>query len=168
MALSPTPPRADTGDMATDDTGVEILEPPACWALLRGAEVGRLAVVVAGEPDVFPVNFVDDHGSIVFRTAEGTKLAASVLGQPVAFEVDGYDPAGGTAWSVVVKGRGIEVADGHEVVELVDLPLFPWHAAPKPRFVRIEPVQVTGRRFHAGSAAVWRTVLRGARRDPPA
>ena len=35
-----------------------------------------------------------------------------------------------------------------DLFEALDLPLFPWHASPKPRFVRIEPVEVTGRRFH--------------------
>ena len=28
-----------------------------------------------------------------------------------------------------------------------DLPLFPWHASPKHRFVRIVPDELTGRRF---------------------
>ena len=52
-------------------TGMEILEPPACWALLRRAQVGRLAVAIANHPDIFPINFVVDHASVVFRTAEG-------------------------------------------------------------------------------------------------
>ena len=32
--------------------------------------------------------------------------------------------------------------------DALDLPLFPWHAGPKHRFVRIEPIEITGRRFH--------------------
>jgi nitroimidazol reductase NimA-like FMN-containing flavoprotein (pyridoxamine 5'-phosphate oxidase superfamily) len=99
------------------------------------------------QPDIFPVNHVVDHGTVVFRTAEGTKLAAAVLGTAVAYEVDGYDPARGTAWSVVVKGRAVEIQRLYELLEATDLPLFPWHAAPKGRFVRIEPESVTGRRF---------------------
>lgn len=62
----------------------------ACWELLRQAVVGRLAVVVDGGPEIFPVNYLVDHGSIIFRTAEGTKLANAIDG-PVAFEVDDYD-----------------------------------------------------------------------------
>lgn len=123
------------------------------WLLLREAVVGRLAVVVDDAPDVFPVNHVVDHATVLFRTAEGTKLAASV-GHPVAFEVDGYDAASGEAWSVVVKGRAREVHELTEVLDTFRLPLTPWHAAPKPCFVRIEPTSVTGRRFHApGHAA---------------
>ena len=34
---------------------------------------------------------------------------------------------------------------------VVELPLFPWQATPKPRVVRILPVEMTGRRFHAGA-----------------
>ena len=35
----------------------------------------------------------------------------------------------------------------HEYLDALDLPLFPWHAAPKQRFVRIEPSEISGRRF---------------------
>ena len=34
-----------------------------------------------------------------------------------------------------------------ELFAATDLPLFSWQAAPKHRFVRIEPVAITGRRF---------------------
>jgi nitroimidazol reductase NimA-like FMN-containing flavoprotein (pyridoxamine 5'-phosphate oxidase superfamily) len=128
--------------------GVVELDESRCWALLRAADVGRLAVAVREHPDIFPVNFVVDHGTVVFRTAEGTKLAAAVLGRAVAFEVDGYDPSSGEAWSVVIKGHASEIQRMQELFEADELPLFPWHAAPKPRFVRIEPDEVTGRRFH--------------------
>jgi hypothetical protein len=49
---------------------------------------------------------------------------------------------------VVVKGRATEIERMQDVYEALDLPLFPWHAAPKHRFVRIEPDDVSGRRFH--------------------
>ncbi|HEY7044834.1 MAG TPA: pyridoxamine 5'-phosphate oxidase family protein [Nocardioidaceae bacterium] len=135
--------------MTTDlQTPMTILDRDECWNLMRSAPVGRLAVSVGAHPDIFPVNFVIDHGTVVFRTAEGTKLAASLLGVAVAFEVDGYDPAAGEAWSVVVKGRAVEIQRMHELFDAMDLPLFPWHAAPKHRFVRIVPDEISGRRFH--------------------
>ena len=117
-----------------------------CWGLLREAVVGRMAVIVDDHPEIFPVNHIVDRGSLVFRTAAGTKLSASV-GHVVAFEVDGYDPVTGNAWSVVVKGRAVEVTRLYEVLEAVELPLFPWHSLPKPRFVRIDADSITGRRF---------------------
>ena len=131
----------------THDLASEIaeLDEHECWELLRHTEVGRLAVAIANHPDIFPVNYVVDHGSIVFRTAEGTKLAAAVLGVSVAFEIDGE--ADGEAWSVVVKGRAFEIENMYELFDAVDLPLYPWNKAPKHRFVRIVPDQVTGRRF---------------------
>jgi nitroimidazol reductase NimA-like FMN-containing flavoprotein (pyridoxamine 5'-phosphate oxidase superfamily) len=135
--------------MTTDiKTGMTILEPDLCWNLLRSAEVGRLAVSIMDQPDIFPINFVVDHGTVVFRTAEGTKLAAAVLGRGVAFEADGLDVSAGEAWSVVIKGRAEEVLKMIEVFEATDLPLFPWLTSPKPRFVRIVPESITGRSFH--------------------
>jgi nitroimidazol reductase NimA-like FMN-containing flavoprotein (pyridoxamine 5'-phosphate oxidase superfamily) len=127
-----------------DPTIVE-LDEHQCWELLRSQEVGRLAVAIANHPDIFPVNFVVDHATIVFRTAEGTKLAAAVLGESVAFEIDGE--ADGEAWSVVVKGRAVEIERMYELFDAVELPLYPWHAAPKHRYVRILPEMITGRRF---------------------
>jgi nitroimidazol reductase NimA-like FMN-containing flavoprotein (pyridoxamine 5'-phosphate oxidase superfamily) len=139
--------------MTTDiRTGMEILDEDLCWNLLRSADVGRLAVAIADQPDIFPVNFVVDHGSVVFRTAEGTKLAAAVLGRAVAFEVDGFDRELGEAWSVVIKGKAMELHRMIEIFEATDLPLFPWLTSPKPRFVRIVPETVTGRSFRRGGS----------------
>src|SRR5688572_33264291 len=111
--------------MRTDRLGIAILETNTCWELLRSSDVGRLAVSIGNRPDIFPVNFVVDHGTVVFRTAEGTKLAAAVLGEAVAFEVDGYDAEAGEAWSVVIRGRAIEIERMQDVFEALDLPLFP-------------------------------------------
>ncbi len=133
--------------MTVDRFGMTVLDQHECWQLLRDHEVGRLAVAITNHPDIFPVNYVVDHGSIVFRTAEGTKLAASVLGAAVAFEIDGYDAEAGEAWSVVVKGRAHEIEAMQEVFDALELPLFPWHTSPKHRFVRIEADDVSGRRF---------------------
>ena len=127
---------------------VEELSQSECWNLLRREVVGRLAVAVANIPDIFPINYIVDHGSIVFRSAPGTKLAAAVLGRGVAFEIDGYDTIDTTAWSVVVKGLARRIENVMDYIEADDLPLFPWHTAPKPDIVRIEPEIVTGRRFH--------------------
>ena len=132
---------------ATDRFGMTVLDAHESLALLRASVVGRLAVSITDHPDIFPINYVVDHGSIVFRTAEGTKLAAAVLGRGVAFEVDGYDEPSGEAWSVVVKGHAVEIERMQEIFDATDLPLFSWQAAPKHRFVRIEPVAITGRRF---------------------
>lgn len=133
---------------ATNSSGTEILSVEDCWQLLASASVGRLAIDIAGKPDIFPINYVIDNGTIVFRSAAGTKLAASVLLHHVAFEIDGYEPHGRTAWSVVVKGKAHEIEKMMEVYDAQDLPLFPWVVSEKPNFVRITADEVTGRRFH--------------------
>jgi hypothetical protein len=115
-----------------------------CWELARSCEVGRLAVVFDGVPDIFPINHVVDHGSIVFRTAPGTKLSGVAEGM-VAFEVDGGDAD--EVWSVVVKGRALRIEEPYKIIDATELPLYPWQEGPKPIFVRIEATEVTGRRF---------------------
>ena len=154
--------------MAADEPGpgVTNLQANACWALLRSHEVGRLAVSIGDRPEIFPVNYVVDHGTVVFRTAEGTKLAGAVQ-RDVAFEADGYEPGTGEAWSVVVKGRAEEISRSQELFDTADLPLFPWHAAPKQRFVRIVPDEVTGRRFRVVGRGAWRTPWTEAPRSAP-
>jgi nitroimidazol reductase NimA-like FMN-containing flavoprotein (pyridoxamine 5'-phosphate oxidase superfamily) len=141
--------------MTTDHLGMTMLSRSACFDLLRGQTVGRLAVVDHGHPEIFPVNYVVADDRVVFRTAAGTKLDAAVVGPDVAFEIDGLDAAAGEAWSVVVKGPASEVEAMYDVVDALALPLFPWHAAPKHRFVRIEPAEVTGRSFHVVDATAW-------------
>jgi uncharacterized protein len=164
-------PWADTPSMndganaraMTDGAGAVVLPTHTCWMLLRTAEVGRLAVFAGDGPDIFPINFVVDHGTIVFRTSEGSKFSAVVSTPVVAFEADGYDAVAGEAWSVVIKGRGEEIKHLHERIESLDLPLFPWQAAPKRRFVRILPETISGRRFHVVDSTAWDTPTTGAR-----
>lgn len=117
-----------------------------CWELLRDAVIGRLAVVHDGAPDIFPVNFAVDHGTVVLRTAGGTKHDAA-RSHPVAFEVDGYDVGTGEAWSVVARGRAVEVRDVDDSIAILNLPLVPWAKGPKPHLLRVVPVSLTGRRF---------------------
>jgi hypothetical protein len=142
-------------DLVAKQTGaMEILDEQQCFDLLASVEVGRLAMAVAGEVDIFPVNFAIDDGAIMFRTAEGTKLVEVVMSGRVAFEVDGYEPARGRAWSVVVKGRAHLLDRFDDIYHAEDLPLFPWNAAPKERHVRIQPETITGRRFTVAGTRV--------------
>lgn len=138
-----TPPHPETEILATHE----------CLALLRETPFGRLAVVIGGLPQIFPVNHVVDHGGVAFRTAAGTKLAGAV-GMDVAYEIDGYDLQEGKAWSVVVHGTAREMKGTDDVVAALALPLHPWApGAPKPHVVRIDPEQISGRRFHIGGGA---------------
>jgi len=122
------------------------------WDLLREGIVGRLAVIRDGVPDIFPVNYVVDHGTVVIRTNGGTKHQAA-RNQVVAFEVDGYDLDTGEAWSAVLKGLVTEVWAVDEVIEVMALPLDPWESGAKPHFLRITPGTLTGRRFQVHGGA---------------
>lgn len=156
----------DAGSGADAAAVVEELTENECWALLRTVVVGRLAVRVQDHPDIFPVNVAVDHGTLVFRTGPGTKLAAASAEWPVAFESDGYDSATGLAWSVVVKGRAEPITARQDLLGTLDLPVLPWQAGDKGRFVRIVPTTTSGRRFPVADPAMWRTPITGARRAP--
>ena len=145
--------------------GVAVLEAHTCLSLLRGADVGRLALAVDGRPEIFPVNYLVDHGTILFRTGAGTKFAGIIAGRYVAFEVDGYQPEAGEAWSVVVKGRAEEITILTEVLDAMTFPLFPWHAGLKPHFVRIVPDDISGRRFRVLDSSAQRTPMTDAHRS---
>lgn len=116
--------------------GGEILTEAQCWDLLSRKNVGRLAVTAGGSPDIFPVNFRMDGGSIVIRSNMGHKLLAA-SNAPVAFEVDHVDVAERFAWSVVVHGRGVVSPGGQEETA--------W-SGPKDYEIRIQSEDVTGRR----------------------
>lgn len=150
--------------MAHQELPVEHLAEDVCWALLRTTDVGRLAVWVDDHPDIFPLNYAVDHGTVVFRSSAGTKIAAALSDSPVALEADGFDPETSKAWSVVIRGNAQRISDPQELVETVDLPLFPWQAGDKGQFIRIVPTATSGRRFPVADPDVWRTPLSGLRR----
>jgi nitroimidazol reductase NimA-like FMN-containing flavoprotein (pyridoxamine 5'-phosphate oxidase superfamily) len=119
-----------------------------CWSLLATSDLGRLAVAVGGAPDIFPVNYVVDGRSLVFRTAQGTKLLELTINSQVAFESDGWDDK--YAWSVVARGPAYAVEKQGEIQRADTLPLRPWLPTLKYTYVRINPQVVTGRRILRG------------------
>jgi uncharacterized protein len=131
--------------MAEDEGHVEDLNDQECWDLLGSSSLGRLALCVAGEVDIYPVNYYADGTSILFRTAPGTKLLGLTIHDSVAFETDGYTEQ--EAWSVVAHGHARELESQSEIQAADEAPLRPWIPTLKYRYVRIEPNRVTGRRF---------------------
>lgn len=150
MNTDTTHPTTGSGPPRPDDA--EVLDPSQCWAIVRESPFGRLGVIVDGRPQIFPVNHIVDHGSILFRSAAGTKVEAAV-GHPVVFEIDGYDLAQGHAWSVMVNGSARRVIDTDDLIDVMQAPLTPWHRGVKPHFVRIVTESVTGRRIPVSGAA---------------
>jgi hypothetical protein len=150
--------------MAHTELTVEELSESQCWALLRTTSVGRLAVWMEDHPDIFPLNYVVDHGTVVFRSRAGTKVSAALSDSPVALEADGYDAETAKAWSVVIKGNAEEITRGPDLMDTIDLPLFPWQAGDKGRFIRIIPTTTSGRRFPIADPSAWQTPLSGVKR----
>jgi nitroimidazol reductase NimA-like FMN-containing flavoprotein (pyridoxamine 5'-phosphate oxidase superfamily) len=129
-----------------DRNGLVVIDAAECMRLLGSHHLGRLAVVVDGQPLVFPVNYALDGAQVVFRTGSGTKLHGAD-GRRVAFEIDGSDVTYHTGWSVVVVGTAFEEHDPLKVHELESLPLAPWGPGEKSHWMRIQRSAVTGRRI---------------------
>ena len=127
---------------------VSILSVGESWDLLASVALGRLVTSGQGEPEIFPVNFVVQRRTVLFRTAEGTKLVSAAINNRVLFEADDHDAAEG--WSVIVKGTARTLRTDEEVEEAERAQLLPWTATLKLHWVRVVPVSVTGRRFRFG------------------
>ncbi len=128
---------------------VTILSATESWDLLASVALGRLVTSVDGQPEIFPVNFVVQHRTVLFRTAEGTKLVSTAINSHILFEADDHNAAEG--WSVILKGIGRMLRTTEELEEAERAQLLPWTATLKQHFVRIQPISITGRRFRFGS-----------------
>lgn len=133
-----------------DRSTIEHIEHDACLELLRGDEIGRLAIVDGPRPMIFPVNYVLDGEDIVIRTAPGTKIDHGTR-SAACFEIDDFDRAQRAGWSVVVTGRLEELTmyDGPHFARASELPVHPWAGGTKDHILRLVPVSVTGRRILA-------------------
>jgi nitroimidazol reductase NimA-like FMN-containing flavoprotein (pyridoxamine 5'-phosphate oxidase superfamily) len=128
---------------------VRKLTEPECRERLAQQELGRLVTHVGNVLDIFPVNYVLDDETIVFRTAEGSKLVELTVNDEVLFEVDDHTDT--DAWSVVVRGRAHRLTTSAEVAAADALPLAPWIPTLKYNYVRVEPKSMTGRAFPRGA-----------------
>lgn len=135
--------------MTKDSQPISILSQTECWNLVSSRTLGRLVTSVDGQPEIFPVNYVVQHRTILFRTAEGTKLVSAAINNNVLFEVDDHNVVGG--WSVIIDGVARTMRTDDEIEEAERAQLLPWTATVKQHFVRIRPMSVTGRRFAFGS-----------------
>lgn len=127
---------------------LEELDVPTAMRLLTEHGFGRVALNAPGGPLVFPVNYVYDRGSVVWRSDIGTKLTAAEHRNGASFQVDHVDREHQIGWSVLVRGRLVEVEDPAELERIDELPLVPFAAGQgKAHVVRLEPSSITGRRI---------------------
>lgn len=134
--------------MPSADQPITALNENESWDLLSSVSLGRLVTTINGQAEIFPVNFVVQKRTVLFRTAEGTKLFGTVMNDQVVFEVDDHDVAGG--WSVIMRGTAHVLSTSAEIEEADRAQLLPWVATVKLRYVRIAPTQISGRRFVFG------------------
>jgi nitroimidazol reductase NimA-like FMN-containing flavoprotein (pyridoxamine 5'-phosphate oxidase superfamily) len=130
------------------DGPVTVLDEDESWSLLSGVSLGRLVTILGGQAEIFPVNFVTQRRTLLFRTAQGTKLYSAVMSDQVVFEADDHTAAEG--WSVIVKGRAHWLTNNDEILDAQDAPLLPWPPTLKPHYVRVVALEITGRRFKFG------------------
>jgi hypothetical protein len=62
---------------------------------------------------------------------------------PVSFQIDQIDPSRRTGWSVLIQGVAYEATPS----QVEHLHLRPWAPGQKRHWVRILPVEITGRRI---------------------
>jgi hypothetical protein len=112
--------------------------------------LGRIVTIMGGKPEIFPVNFVTQRRTVLFRTAQGTKLYSAVMGEGVAFEADYHDAPLTYGWSVIIKGRAHVLSANADILDAEEAPLRSWIATLKPIYVRVIASEITGRRFKFG------------------
>ena len=135
--------------MTDDSQPISILSETECWNHLSSGSLGRLVTTVDGQSEIFPINYVVQHRTVLFRTAEGTKLVSTAINQNVLFEADDHNVVEG--WSVIVRGVARILHDDEDIAEAERAQLLPWTATIKQHYVRIRPLSVTGRRVLFGS-----------------
>jgi len=132
----------------TDGNPVLELDDEQSWKLLDATKHGRLVVSVAGEPDIFPVNYLTSDRKIYLRTAPGNKLAQLTINSRVLFETDGV--LSDEAWSVVLRGTARVLTNSSELAAVEELGLKSWVPTLKDFYVEIVPTSVSGRHFQLG------------------
>lgn len=135
--------------MTDDSQPISILSETECWNHLSSGSLGRLVTTVDGQSEIFPINYVVQHRTVLFRTAEGTKLVSTAINHNVLFEADDHNVVEG--WSVIVRGVARILHDDEDLAEAERAQLLPWTATIKQHYVRIRPLSVTGRRVLFGS-----------------
>jgi nitroimidazol reductase NimA-like FMN-containing flavoprotein (pyridoxamine 5'-phosphate oxidase superfamily) len=125
-----------------------VLSERECARLLKTMDLGRIAIVVDGVPQIFPVNYAYEERVVVFRTSPGLKLERGPE-TPAAFEVDSVDRRTGVAWSVVVHGTAQEISGAADTLaqRLRRLVVRPQAPGTRTRWMAVYAGRITGRRF---------------------
>ncbi|WP_433518773.1 helix-turn-helix domain-containing protein [Nonomuraea sp. CA-143628] len=145
--------RPPGGGPASADPVLEVLEPAECLRLIAPGGVGRVAFNGSHGPTILPVNYKLHDGAIVFRTAPGGPMDQDLrtglegVEIKIGFEVDRLDEAQREGWSVLIQGPAHHVPQD-ELAKVTDSDVTPWAGGDRRLYIRIIPLQITGRRIH--------------------
>ena len=134
--------------MAIEQGPISVLDDTEAWNRLSSVQLGRLVTSFGGQLEIFPVNFVTQNGTVLFRTAEGTKLFTTVMNEKVLFEAD--DHTADEGWSVILRGTARMLTGAEEIHEAEGAGLMAWVPTEKLRFVRVTPTEISARHFRFG------------------
>jgi hypothetical protein len=107
-----------------------------------------LVTILGGQPEIFPVNFVTQRRTVLFRTAPGQQAVQRCDDRPGRFR--GRRPHCAAGWSVIIKGSAHVLSANADVLDAEKAQLLPWIATLKPFYVRVIASEITGRRFKFG------------------
>jgi nitroimidazol reductase NimA-like FMN-containing flavoprotein (pyridoxamine 5'-phosphate oxidase superfamily) len=131
-----------------DVTVLEEMSADECYRVLGTQSLGRVGLVMAGQPLVLPVNYALIGKTIVFRTARGSGFDRVVRGSDVVFEIDHADPAFHSGWSVMGRGRADGIDETVDLTGLTHAVMRPWARESPPGWIGIPLNHVTGRRIN--------------------
>lgn len=132
---------------------LEKLDPDECMRLISPGGVGRVAFDASSGPMILPVNYVVHDGALLLRTALGgpldEDLRTGVEGVEfkIAFEIDRIDDPNRQGWSVLVRGPAHHVSSEEERAAVTGVDVEPWAGGERRLYIRITPVEITGRRI---------------------
>lgn len=138
------------------------LDTAACERLLQRGSFGRLGLVTPTGPEIVPVNYAVDDGTIVIRTSPEGIIACHGHLAELVFEVDFIDDEYWSGWSVVAHGRGAVVRDPQPGAPGRPR-VVPWADGERTCELRLTWTELSGRQVGAGSAIASSPTSRWAR-----
>lgn len=134
--------------LSAGENALEPMSREECESFLAGVTtVGRLAFVSSSSgQQLLPVNFVFRRGRVYVKTARDSVLAELAEGSDdVAFEIDHPGQMTQHGWSVLVKGRTVEVSA--DEVDLEPRGPHPWAPGEREILLELTPAVITGRKL---------------------
>ncbi|MDX6301673.1 MAG: uncharacterized protein QOF53_2887 [Nocardioidaceae bacterium] len=116
-----------------------------CLELLTMKTVGRVAYSGPVGPEVVPLNFVLQDGTVLIRTSAYSTLGRRLQLGLAAFQVDEIDEFTQSGWSVLLRGPVEPVMD--DALPAEDARPVVWPEGERSFHLRLTPRTITGRRL---------------------